>query len=117
MSASTPFHEALKIFATRLTTAYGPGAILGAQLEAQLTSPVTDLLRYYPNVHVAPEIPMPGIGRPDLGVQVASLLTGYVELKPPGKGATPAKFKDKHDKAQWEKFKALPNVLYTDGLG
>jgi len=105
----------LQDFAACLTTAYGPGAIPGAQPEAQLTSPVMALLGHYPNVHVAPEIPMPGIGRPDLGVQVARLLTGYVELKPPGKGATPAKFKDKHDRAQWEKFKALPNVLYTDG--
>lgn len=78
MPTSTPFHKALQTFAARLTTAYGPSAILGAQPEAQLTSSVTDLLRYYPNVHVALGILMPGIGRPDLGVQVACLFTGYV---------------------------------------
>ena len=101
--------------ATRLTAAYGPGSLPGAQPEAQLTSPVEDLLKHYPSLQVLREVAMPGVGRPDLGVRHAGLLTGYVELKPPGKGANPAKFKDKHDQAQWKKFQALPNVLYTDG--
>ncbi len=105
----------LQSFATRLTAAYGPGSLLGAQPEAQLTSPVEDLLNHYPALEVYREVAMTGVGRPDLGVRVSKLLTGYVELKPPGKGANPAKFKDKHDKGQWEKFKSLPNVLYTDG--
>jgi len=38
-----------------------------------------------------------------------------VELKAPGKGANPPRFRDQHDKAQWEKLRSLPNVLYTDG--
>ena len=38
-----------------------------------------------------------------------------MELKAPGKGGDPRKFKDPHDKAQWEKLRSLPNVLYTDG--
>ena len=54
-------------------------------------------------------------GRPDLAVGVAGLLQGYAELKAPGKGARPSKFSDKHDRAQWAKFRNLPNVLYTDG--
>ncbi len=53
-------------------------------------------------------------GRPDIGVVAQALLVGYVELKAPGKGADPAKFKTQ-DKAQWEKFRDLPNLLYTDG--
>lgn len=51
--------------------------------------------------------------RPDIGVAVKSLLCGYVELKAPGKGARASRFTGA-DKKQWEKFKALPNLLYTD---
>jgi hypothetical protein len=40
---------------------------------------------------------------------------GFIELKAPGKGADPRKFKDPHDQAQWEKLHSLPNLLYTDG--
>ncbi|MDR3323686.1 MAG: N-6 DNA methylase, partial [Zoogloeaceae bacterium] len=54
------------------------------------------------------------IGRPDYGVACNKLLCGHVELKAPGKGADTAKFKG-HDKAQWERFKNLPNILYSDG--
>lgn len=53
--------------------------------------------------------------RPDFSVTVNEVLVGFVELKAPGKGADPRKFKDKHDKGQWEKLKQLPNLIYTDG--
>ncbi len=53
-------------------------------------------------------------GRPDIGVASNGLLCGYVELKAPGKGARPQKFTGA-DKKQWEKFKAHPNLIYTDG--
>ncbi|HZF98158.1 MAG TPA: N-6 DNA methylase [Pseudoxanthomonas sp.] len=53
--------------------------------------------------------------RPDYSVTVHSALMGFVELKAPGKGADPRKFKDKHDKEQWERLKRLPNLIYTDG--
>lgn len=53
-------------------------------------------------------------GRPDMGVAVRSLLTGHIELKAPGKGADPKKYQEV-DKLQWEKFKDLPNLIYTDG--
>ena len=39
---------------------------------------------------------------------------GFIELKAPGKGADPRKYKDPHDKA-WEKLHSLPNLIYTDG--
>ncbi len=52
--------------------------------------------------------------RPDYAVTVYGALVGFAELKAPGKGADPRKFRD-HDKAQWEKLRSLPNVLYTDG--
>ncbi|MCH8301562.1 MAG: N-6 DNA methylase, partial [Proteobacteria bacterium] len=54
-------------------------------------------------------------GRPDFAVAAGGLLQGYVELKAPGKGARPSKFTSAGDKAQWAKFRNLPNILYTDG--
>ena len=53
--------------------------------------------------------------RPDYAVTVHKALVGFIELKAPGKGADPRKFKDPHDKEQWEKFRSLPNLMYTDG--
>jgi hypothetical protein len=53
--------------------------------------------------------------RPDYAVSVHNALVGFIELKAPGKGADPRKFKDPHDKAQWEKLSSLPNLIYTDG--
>jgi hypothetical protein len=55
--------------------------------------------------------------RPDYAITVHNALVGFVELKAPGKGADPRKFKDPHDKAQWEKLRSLPNLIYTDGNG
>ncbi len=53
--------------------------------------------------------------RPDYSVTVQNALVGFVELKAPGKGANPHRFRDPHDKSQWEKLRSLPNLLYTDG--
>src|SRR5258708_2355474 len=53
--------------------------------------------------------------RPDYAITVHNVLVGFVELKAPGKGADPRKFKDLHDKAQWDKLRSLPNLIYTDG--
>lgn len=53
--------------------------------------------------------------RPDYAVTAYKALVGFIELKAPGKGADPRKFKDPHDKAQWGKLRSLPNLIYTDG--
>jgi hypothetical protein len=53
--------------------------------------------------------------RPDYAVVVRNALVGFVEVKAPGKGADPRRFSDAHDKAQWDRLKSLPNLLYTDG--
>lgn len=55
--------------------------------------------------------------RPDFAVSVRNALVGFIEVKAPGKGFDPRAFSDPHDKKQWEKLKALPNLLYTDGNG
>ncbi|MFN3820630.1 type ISP restriction/modification enzyme [Blastomonas sp.] len=53
--------------------------------------------------------------RPDYAVEVHKALIGFIEVKAPGKGADPRRWRAGHDKEQWDKLKALPNLLYTDG--
>lgn len=53
--------------------------------------------------------------RPDIAIYVGGLVCGYIELKAPGLGADAPKLKGEHNKKQWEKLKALPNLIYTDG--
>ncbi len=91
-----------------------------AQPEDQLKAPVGDLLEAVGrttrrDVAHRTEVRLDDInGRPDIGVIVDQLLTGHVELKRPGLGARPEHFK-KANRDQWERFKALPNLIYTDG--
>ena len=61
------------------------------------------------------EAPLPGrLGRPDYAVHRDGLLAGYVELKAPGTGADAARFRGR-DRAQFRRFSAIPNVVYSDG--
>ncbi len=53
--------------------------------------------------------------RPDYAVTAENALVGFIEVKAPGKGADPRRFRDHHDRNQWEKLQSLPNLLYTDG--
>lgn len=53
--------------------------------------------------------------RPDYAVTVRKTLVGFIEVKAPGKGADPRKYRNRHDKGQWEKLQSLPNLVYTDG--
>ena len=53
-------------------------------------------------------------GRPHIGVTNGGLLIGHVELKSPGTGARAEHFRG-HNRDQWQRFKALPNLIYTDG--
>jgi hypothetical protein len=53
--------------------------------------------------------------RPDVAIYVGGLICGYIELKAPGLGADAPKLKGDHNRKQWEKLKALPNLIYTDG--
>ena len=91
-----------------------------AQPEDQLKAPVGDLLQAIGettgrDVAYRTEVRLDDInGRPDIGVIVDQLLTGHVELKRPGLGARPERFKNAN-RNQWERFKALPNLIYTDG--
>ena len=91
-----------------------------AQPEDQLKAPVGKLLSAAGNltglnVNSRTEVrPEHVNGRPDLGVTANGLLAGHVELKRPGLGARPERFTGRN-RAQWQKFGALPNLIYTDG--
>lgn len=113
------FHDALVAFGVGLTANFASSTV--AQPEDQLKGPVQALLSA---AGVAASMPVmsrtetrvDGLGgRPDIGVDANGLLVGHVELKAPGKGAEPRKFSDKRSRDQWERFKALPNLIYTDG--
>ena len=96
----------------------------GGQPEDQLRNPIEQLFAALSLEIGLPKGALTLIGekslselrtRPDFAVNVRKALIGFIEVKAPGKGADPRKFKDKHDKEQWDKLKALPNLLYSDG--
>lgn len=108
----------LKAFAEDVTSKFALSVAFSP--EDQLKSPVKTVLEEAGklldlDVNAVTEVHAGEIGgRPDIGVTVASLLSGYIELKAPGKGANPKKLKGA-DKSQWQKFQDLPNLMYTDG--
>lgn len=111
-------HDALKNFAdsvTEKTSQPSAGAAedqLRAPFEA-LMARVGEALAH--TVVCKGESRLPGrLGTPDYAVHKEGLLTGYVELKAPGKGADPDDYSG-HDRRQWERFQAMPNLLYSDG--
>ena len=53
--------------------------------------------------------------RPDYAITVHDALAGFVEVKAPGKGADPRRFREPHDRERWERLRSLPNLIYTDG--
>lgn len=99
-----------------------PGA--RGEPEDQLRAPFEQLLTDLAELCSLPKAAVSAVGessisdlktRPDYAVTVHKGLVGFIELKAPGKGADPRKYKDPHDKAQWEKLHSLPNLVYTDG--
>ncbi len=107
------FRQALTTFARSLQENFS--LPIQANPEDQLKTPMLALLRAATaNVEARTEAQVEGLGaRPDIGIAIRRLLCGYVELKAPGKGARTSRFTGA-DRKQWEKFKALPNILYTD---
>jgi len=110
-------YEELKQFAKTLTAKFS--AKSAGQPEAQLKSPVEQLFSAYSsslssNIILKDESAVERLGRPDYAVECKGLLIGYIELKEPEKGANPEKYKG-HDAEQWERFKNIPNILYTSG--
>ena len=92
-----------------------------ASPEDQLKAPVRELLReaggaFGLAVRSQTEAHLPEHKVwPDIGVYVSTLICGYIELKAPGLGADAPKLKSPHNKRQWKRLQALPNLIYTDG--
>ena len=107
------FRTAARAFADALHSNFASG--MPAQPEDQLKGPVQTLIQAaHLGVLTRTEVQVDELGgRPDIGVQIQRALCGFVELKAPGHGASTARYRGR-DKAQWEKFTALPNLLYTD---
>ena len=112
------FREAVEAFAGAVAQRFA--APVDAQPEAQLTEPVGTLLaacgemmerevRWQPQPRAGG-----GVGWPDLGVTVNDLLCGYVELKAPDVDARPERFGGQN-REQWKRYRALPNLIYTNG--
>ncbi|CAM2154501.1 N-6 DNA methylase [Paraburkholderia tropica] len=111
--------SALKKFATTLQEK--STVRISGEPEEQLRSPFEVLMEEAGSIAAGEPVKAIGEtlladrgGRPDFGVSIGKLLCGYIELKAPGKGADVSTFTG-HDRRQWEKFKNLPNILYSDG--
>ena len=113
-----PFHTALQAFASAVTAKMAQ--LAAGSPEDQLRAPFETFMAAAAqamgwNVVCTGETPLPNLlGRPDYAVHLNQLLAGYVELKAPGVGATASRFKG-HNRGQFKRFSAIPNILYTDG--
>ncbi len=118
-SKSESVRKAVETFAAGVQTKF-KDAVPGRE-EDLLRRPVDELLEAFGatqhlKVVCKDESPLPGQpGRPDFAVTIAGLLSGYLELKAPGTGVDPQRFKG-HNQAQWQRFQHLPNLVYTDGI-
>ena len=115
MLSDDAFRQACSAFAKTLTQSFA--STTEAQAEDQLKRPVQNLLALLRDgIVTRTEASVHEVGgRPDIAVDVNRLLAGHIELKAPGIGANPRRFKDPHSRVQWKKFTALPNLIYTDG--
>ena len=118
-----PFADAVSAFGAETKATLSNPAISG-EPEDQLRTPLVKLVKALAELTGIAGNDTQLVGetrlsdlmiRPDFAVTRKNTLIGFIEVKAPGKGGDPTRFKDKHDKAQWEKLKALPNLIYTDG--
>lgn len=123
MTEGTTLEVAVTRFATEATKKLGALSAKGEpedQIRAPLEALIYDLADLVgvgrQNLVIVGESSIADLKtRPDYAIQSHGALVGFVEVKAPGKGGDPRKFKDKHDKEQWAELKALPNLIYTDG--
>ena len=113
-------HRALRTLAQGLTQAFD--SLVPGDAEDQLKSHLRPFIETaaaalgFMPVVVKTESRVADVGgRPDMGVALRGALSGHLELKAPGRGANPNRFRG-HDRQQWNNFKNLPNLIYTDGL-
>ena len=121
--ATQPLDDAVSRFGTSLKAKLSGKGMPGAP-EDQLRAPLETLIADLATLALFKPGDVVAIGeasltalktRPDYAVRAKNALVGFIEVKAPGKGADPRKFKDEHDRVQWDKLKSLPNLVYTDG--
>ncbi|MFH1891397.1 MAG: type ISP restriction/modification enzyme [Candidatus Zixiibacteriota bacterium] len=118
MTGSAAIHEALQVFAQAVKSKMTQ--LTAGEPEDQLRGPFENFMTeaahsFEHNVVCTGETSLPDrLGRPDYAVHLNKLLAGYVELKAPGVGAIAKRYKG-HNRDQWKRFSAIPNILYTDG--
>ncbi|MBI4507782.1 MAG: N-6 DNA methylase, partial [Chloroflexi bacterium] len=118
MSQNLTIQEALGVFAEAVTAK--TSQLTSGEPEDQLRGPFENFMAAAARTlgsHVVctGETLLPGrLGQPDYAVHVNRLLAGYVELKAPGVGANTRRFTG-HNRDQWKRFSAIPNLLYCDG--
>jgi Type ISP C-terminal specificity domain/N-6 DNA Methylase len=90
--------------------------------EEQLREPIAALLtgvgrRLGQDVLLYGEVSLKSLrARPDFGVDVEGRQAGFLEIKAPGRGVPPnLRQPSLQERRQWERLKALPNLVYTDG--
>jgi hypothetical protein len=111
-------HKALQEFAAAVTGKMTQ--LTHGEPEEQVRGPFENLMAGVAaalgwDVVCTGETPLPDrLGRPDFAVHLNQLLAGYVELKAPGVGANANRFKG-HNRDQFRRFSAIPNILYSDG--
>jgi hypothetical protein len=96
----------------RARTTEGPEALLAAPLRTLVRE--LSRLRGRPEVDLLDQAVESGIGRPDFAAKDGPLLIGHVETKQLGTGIYTDRYTG-HDRRQWENFRRLPNILYSDG--
>jgi hypothetical protein len=123
LSTPEPLASAISRFGAALKSKFSSKGASGAP-EDQLRAPLEALVADLADILLFRSGDVVAVGestlaelktRPDYAVVVRRALVGFMELKAPGKGADPRRFRDEHDRAQWDKLKSLPNLIYTDG--
>ena len=118
MTNKFSIHKALQEFAAAVTDKMTQ--LTHGEPEDQVRGPFDNLMAAVAdtigwNVVCTGETPLPDrLGRPDFALHLNKLLAGYVELKAPGVGANAKRFMG-HNRDQFKRFSAIPNILYTDG--
>lgn len=116
-------HQAISRFGDEAKRKLSSPTVTG-QPEDQLRAPLESLIKDVAEVCGFQRTDVNAIGesslsslktRPDYAVTIRNALIGFIEVKSPGKGADPRRFRDRHDKDQWQKLQSLPNLIYTDG--
>jgi hypothetical protein len=91
----------------RLANAATPETGLAPAFQALLDA-LLPLLPAVPALTVSPEYNHPGVGRPDIAlIRPGQPPRAFIELKALAKSANPDKWRDAHDKRQYERLKEL----------